>query len=365
MVSLFTFTTISYNKLFSLVNVSKEQLIYLNACIIAAKVNSTRLQELAKQFSNDWIAAWQKIKISSLNPEKEWVRVERADLQLIPKNDPAYPPRLKHIAGAPLALYLKGDKAILRIDRCLAVVGSRALSEYGRRAAYQLAGELAAAGFTIVSGLAMGVDGVAHQATVDRKGKTIAVLGGPVTGTSIVSANAGLAQQIIKCGGALISELPLTMGAHKGTFPERNRIVSGIARGTIVIEAGPQSGALITARLAAEQGRDVFALPGPIYSRVSRGTNGLIKQGAKIVTTVADILAEYPELAQLQTRLKLTSEHPVEATILRLLTETPLSLNELVRLSNLAAPTVTASLMNLELNDKVINLGGNKYAVRT
>ena len=220
-------------------------------------------------------------------------------------------------------------------------------------------------GFRIVCGLAMGVDGVAHQATVDRQGKTIAVLGGPVTGASIVSANARLAQQIVKCGGALISELPLTMEAHKGTFPERNRIVSGIARGTIVIEAGPQSGALITARLAAEQGRDVFALPGPIYSKVSQGTNGFIKQGAKIVTTVADILAEYPELAQPQTRLKLTSEHPVEKTLLRLLAEAPRSLNELVRLSSLTAPAVTASLMNLELNDKVVNLGGNKYAVRT
>jgi len=345
--------------------VSKEQLAYLNACIIAAKVNSTRLQALAKRFSHDWQAAWQQLKISGLNPEREWAKVERADLQLIPYNDPAYPPRLKHIKGAPIALYLKGGRAVLKADNCLAIVGSRALSEYGRHAAYQLASELASARFTIVSGLAMGVDGVAHQATVDRQGKTIAVLGGPVTGASIVSANARLAQQIVKCGGALISELPLTMEAHKGTFPERNRIVSGIARGTIVIEAGPQSGALITARLAAEQGRDVFALPGPIYSKVSQGTNGLIKQGAKIVTTVADILAEYPELAQPQTRLKLTSEHPVEKTLLRLLAEAPRSLNELVRLSSLTAPAVTASLMNLELNDKVVNLGGNKYAVRT
>lgn len=342
---------------------TQEQLSYLNACIIAAKVNSGSLRQLAKRFNYDWQSAWQAIKTPDIDPAREWEKVERADLQLIPNNDPRYSKLLGHIKGAPIALYLRGETKLLN-HRCIAVVGSRKMTEYGQRAAYQIASELASAGLTITSGLAMGIDGVAHQAAVDRSAPTIAVLGGEVSQSSIRLANRRLADLMLKQGSTIISECPLGTPIYEATFAERNRIVSGLSLGVVVVEAAEDSGALITASSAADQGRDVFVVPGSIFSPVSRGTHALIKKGARLITSAEDVLAEYPELTSRQPKLALTSSNPTEAKILKFLSETPRSLNELVRLSNLTAPLITASLMNLELNDKVINLGGNRYTVK-
>lgn len=204
-----------------------------------------------------------------------------------------YPHQLKNIYDAPISLYIKGNKEILN-NKSLAIVGCRQASEYGKKAAKYFAYNLAKNNFNIVSGLAKGVDSYAHVGSlcVENKqncGRTIAVVGNGLD-TIYPSENSKLAKQIIKSGGAIISEYPLGTKPDKMNFPARNRIISGISNGVIVVEAKEKSGTLITVDFALEQGRDVFVVPGNINSANSVGTNDLIKQGAKLVTTYKDII---------------------------------------------------------------------------
>ncbi len=204
-----------------------------------------------------------------------------------------YPHQLKNIYDAPISLYIKGNKEILN-NKSLAIVGCRQASEYGKKAAKYFAYNLAKNNFNIVSGLAKGVDSYAHVGSlcVENKqncGRTIAVVGNGLD-TIYPSENSKLAEQIIKSGGAIISEYPLGTKPDKMNFPARNRIISGISNGVIVVEAKEKSGTLITVDFALEQGRDVFVVPGNINSANSVGTNDLIKQGAKLVTTYKDII---------------------------------------------------------------------------
>ncbi len=229
----------------------------------------------------------------------DWARAP--DHHLLTLADPAYPPALLEIGDPPALLYVVGTPALLSRPG-VAIVGSRASSMGGRQTARSFGAALAAHGLTIVSGLAAGIDAAAHRgaldaaARTDAAGGTVAVLG---TGVDLIypEENAALAQAIVAAGGALMSELPLGAPVRPGNFPRRNRIIAGLSRGVLVVEAAVRSGSLITARLAAEFGRDVMAIPGSIHSPLARGCHQLIKQGAKLVEAAADVLAELPGFA--------------------------------------------------------------------
>lgn len=203
-------------------------------------------------------------------------------------DQPDYPALLGELADAPPLLFVEGDAALLDAPQ-LALVGSRRASAPGLANARRFAGELARAGFVVTSGLALGIDGAAHQGALDVGGRTLAVLG---TGLEVLypRRHAGLAAQILECGGALVSELLPDAPPLAQHFPRRNRIISGLSLGVLVVEAGLQSGSLITARLAAEQGREVWAIPGSIHHPGARGCHQLLREGAGLVESVADIL---------------------------------------------------------------------------
>jgi DNA processing protein len=213
----------------------------------------------------------------------------RKSVDAIVEGRDGYPGLLARISDPPSVLFVRG-----RLEPCdalaVAVVGARNASPYGKRVAWQLAGGLARAGYTVVSGLARGIDAAAHRGALDAGGRTVAVLG---TGVLNIypPEHAELATEVIS-RGALVSEAPPLADAHVGSFPQRNRIVSGLTLGTVVVEAAERSGALITARLATEQGREVFAVPGQVDCRTARGCHGLIRDGAKLVESVDDILEE-------------------------------------------------------------------------
>ena len=226
--------------------------------------------------------------------DKYLLKLEHLHVSVLTLTDPKYPKLLKEISDPPFLLYIRGKNTgePINLDKTIAVVGTRNITPYGQEITRKLVTGLVAYGFTIVSGMAYGVDAVAHQAAIDAGGKTIAVLG---CGIDIISppSNARLYQAIGEEGyGAIVSEMPLGLRPDKGMFVARNRIISGLSLGVVVTEAAEDSGVLITARNAAEQGREVFAVPGPITSRYSKGPARLIKQGAKLVETVEDILDE-------------------------------------------------------------------------
>lgn len=206
-------------------------------------------------------------------------------------NNKFYPKQLKEIYNPPKKLYVLGNKEILNYFS-VAIVGTRKNSKYGETVATNLSYDLASKNIVIVSGLALGIDSFAHIGALNAKGKTVAVLG---HGLDIIypKENRNLARKIIQEGGCLVTEYPIGTQIEKEHFPERNRIISGLSRGVVVIEATEKSGSLITADFAVEQGRDVFAVPGEILSQNSFGTNELIKQGAKLITEASDILEEY------------------------------------------------------------------------
>lgn len=214
-------------------------------------------------------------------------RAAAAGVTVLSMDDPLYPPRLKEIYDPPLVLYVRGDAEVL-IKPGIAMVGTRHPTPYGSGMAESLASDLAAQGLIIISGMARGVDTARHRGAIAAKGKTVAVFG---TGVDVIypKENSRLSEQILALGGALISEFPLGSFAAPQNFPIRNRILSGMSVGVLVVEAAEYSGTRITARLALEQNRDVFAVPGNVTNKSSSGPNTLIKQGAKLVATWEDV----------------------------------------------------------------------------
>ncbi|MBI2446361.1 MAG: DNA-protecting protein DprA [Parcubacteria group bacterium] len=213
-------------------------------------------------------------------------------IKIIKKSSKEYPKILKEISNAPKQFYLRGDLP-KNHNMNFAIVGTRAASEYGKTLAFKIAKELSELGFNIVSGLALGIDTQAHLGALAGNGKTVAVLGSGIDDASIFpKENLALVKKIVDSGGVVISEYEPRAKSEIWYFPERNRIVSGLSRGVLVVEAPEKSGALITARLALEQNREVFAIPGSVFSKNSIGANNLIKSGAKMVTSVDDILEE-------------------------------------------------------------------------
>ena len=226
--------------------------------------------------------------------ERELELIHEYRCQVVTLDDAAYPPHLKEIDSPPLVLYIRGE---LTTEDALSIsfVGSRDAKDYGRKVGYQLSFQLAQRGLTVVSGLARGIDSSAHRGALEAGGRTIAVMG---NGLSFIypAANSALAEKI-EASGALISEFPMEVKPKPRNFPRRNRIISGLTLGTVVVEASNRSGALITARLAGEQGREVFAVPGEIFSELSTGTHKLINDGAKLINSVDDLLNELPPYA--------------------------------------------------------------------
>ena len=226
--------------------------------------------------------------------ERELELIHEYNCQVVTLYDDAYPQYLKEIDTPPLVLYIRG-KFTPEDSLSLSIVGSRDAKDYGRKVSYRLSYQLAQRGLTIVSGLARGIDTSAHRGALEAGGRTIAVMG---SGLSFIypAANSDLAEKITE-SGALISEFPMEVKPKPRNFPRRNRIISGLTLGTVVVEASNRSGALITARLAGEQGREVFAVPGEIFSELSTGTHKLINNGAKLINTVDDLLNELPPYA--------------------------------------------------------------------
>ncbi len=274
-----------------------------------------------------------------------------------------YPKLLKKIKNPPKVLYYIGSLP-KNDEKNFAVVGTRRFSPYGKQVALEIAGDLAEAGLTIVSGLAPGIDTFAHQATLERKGRTIAVLGTGLDEKSIYpKENIKLARGIVENGGCLISEYPIGTGGTHFTFPQRNRIVSGLSLGVLVVEAKQKSGALITANLAFEQKRKVFAVPGPIHSSNSKGCHYLIKKGAKLVESASDILKELNLPLPTSGVRHPQGETPEENLILDTLKEEALYIDKIIERTKLSAANVAGALAILEIKGKVRNLGGNVYAL--
>ena len=295
--------------------------------------------------------------------------------RLISWDDPDYPQSLLDVADAPAALFYLGRPALLN-RTAVAIVGSRQATAQGRDDAHAFAHALSAAGVTIVSGLALGIDAAAHQGALaavpadappdHAAGATIAVVG---TGLDRVypARNRALAHAIAERGG-LLSEFAPGTPPLKGNFPRRNRLISGLARGVLVVEATLSSGSLITARLAGEQGRDVFALPGSIHSPLSRGCHKLIRDGAKLTETVNDILSElggaFTAAARPAPAPALPPEDPVQAALWSALSAAPVDLDRLVARTGLAAQTVAATLTVLELEGRAMSQPGGLWQRR-
>lgn len=285
---------------------------------------------------------------STLNLPAQLEQLQQAGVSVLTWDSDDYPINLRNIHDPPPVLYVKGE-LLPEDDWAVAVVGTRHASVYGKEAARQLAGDLAQNGVTVVSGLAAGIDAVAHQAALDAGGRTLAVLG---SGVDVIypEQNRRLAEQII-AQGALLAEYPLGTRPERSNFPPRNRLISGLSLGTVVVEAGTRSGALITSDFAAEQGREVFAVPGSIFQRTCEGTNRLIQDGAKPVVSVNDVLEEL-NLAQVTQQAEVRAvvpTTPTERVLLDLLTAEPLHVDALGRAANLPAPTVSGTLALLEL----------------
>jgi DNA processing protein len=314
---------------------------------------------------------------ASIRAFRDWDRVEEQLLRLTARgaglltwDDPDFPPRLKEIPYPPPCLFVQGT--LLADDRlAVAVVGTRGASYYGLKTGRRLAGALAARGFTIVSGLARGIDTAAHRGALENSGRTLAVLG---CGLDVVypPENRELYDQIPQ-HGALLSEFPLGTPPGAKNFPVRNRIISGLALGLVVVEAGLKSGTSITVQFALDQGREVFAVPGPIDSPTSVGPHRLIQQGAKLVQDVEDILQELPGVSRspgplfaAPVRLAETASPgaaPPEDPLLAFLGSDPLRLDELVQAARLPASEVLSRLTLLELQGLVRELPGKCYVL--
>lgn len=301
---------------------------------------------------------------SKLDPARELEHLRRHGVRALTWHDPAYPPRLREIDDMPPVLYIRGSLEPAD-EWAVAIVGTRRATPYGRQAAEQLAGDLARNGVTVVSGLARGIDTVAHRAALDAGGHTIAVL---ACGLDMVypPENLRLAQHIVE-QGALISDYPVGTLPRSEFFPRRNRIMSGLSLGVLVVEGDLTSGALITARQALDQNREVFAIPGSIFSPAARGPNKLIQDGeAKLVSRVEDVLEELnlTMMVQQKEAKALLPLNETEAILLRQLSSEPIHIDEVQRGSGLPISTVSSLLAMLELKGLIQQVGGMTYVRR-
>lgn len=314
-------------------------------------------------FSRKIVESFQRVR-KGVSLEQIWERIQSLGVHVLTWDDEGYPRHLKEIDQPPPVLYIRGS-LMPEDEWAVAIVGTRRVTSYGRQVAEEVATTLAHSGVTIVSGLARGVDSIAHQAALNAGGRTLAVLG---NGVDLVypPEHRRLADQIIE-HGALVSDYALGTPPDGLNFPPRNRIISGLSMAVIIIEAGQTSGALITAEFAAEQGRDVFAVPGNINAPQSQGTNRLIRDGAQPLLSPQDVLEAL--------NLTMVTEHqaarvalptdPIESRLYKLLSREPMHVDEIHAQANMPIETVSATLAMMELKGMVRQVGGMNYiAVR-
>lgn len=353
--------------------------LYFNAFNQIPQIGSVRFRKLLNGFATlqeAWRAPAQALLSAGLeepvvskileergriDPEREYEKLRAKNISLLTFQEDGYPKLLREIPNPPAGLYLLG-KFDTRDEMAVAVVGSRKFTPYGKRVAEDLVRDLVRANLTVVSGLALGIDSVAHRAAVEYEGRTLAVL---ACGLDAIypASNRLLAEKILAGRGAIVSELPLGTPPLKHHFPNRNRIIAGLSLGTIVIEAAAESGALITARHALEQNREVFAVPGSIYSTASAGPHNLLKMGAKLVATAQDVLDEL-NLGDVQQQLlteEVIGDNDDEQKILNCLSREPKHFDQIAKLAELPAATLAAALTIMEMKGKVKNLGANQY----
>jgi len=356
---------------------------YLIALSHFPKFGPIRLKKIKKYFSdlatafkssfNELIKAGLEDSVAeefiafreSLNPDVIMANLEREKIKTISIDDKAYPKLLQELYSPPQLLYYKGD-INLNDDFPLAVVGTRKYSSYGQQVAESIVKHLVKNNLSIVSGLALGIDTLSHLACLEAGGKTVAVLGSGLDKQNIYPVqNKYLVDKIILSGGVVISEFPPGTPPLKHNFPQRNRIISGLSLGTLVIEAGEKSGALITAWHSLDQNREVFAVPGNIYSNNSTGPNRLIKMGAKVITSAEDII-ETLNLAQATSFIdnqKIIPESKEEEIIMSVLSHDPIHIDEVVRLTRLDTSVANSTLTIMEMKGMVKNLGSMQYVL--
>ncbi|NQT46797.1 MAG: DNA-protecting protein DprA [Candidatus Omnitrophica bacterium] len=308
---------------------------------------------------------------STIDLQAELDLIESEKVSIVTIFDQGYPENLRQIPDAPIALYVKGE--LCREDIvAVAVIGSRRASQYGLSASESLSAALVSCGLTVVSGMARGIDSAAHKGALKAGGRTIAILGSGLANI-YPPENKGMAERISE-NGALISEFPMRAEPKRQNFPMRNRIISGLSLGVVVVEAARRSGALITANLALEQGREVFAVPGKINSLTSTGTHSLIKQGAKLINNVDDILEELaPQLEFLKkdltkipggTRPSNIAMTSFEERLYKLLSDEPKHIDRLSSECDIAPGEMTNALMGLQIKALVKELPGKNYVAR-
>ena len=332
---------------------------YFGSALAAWQASEEKLRAtgLGNKLTSAFIAFRQEFSAANF-----FEALARKQITLITRVDEDYPQPLAQIPDPPLVLYIKGSLP-QKFERMLGVVGTRKPTSYGREITVKLVSELVGSGIIVVSGLARGIDSVAHRTTLGNGGVTIAVLG---CGVDIVypPEHKSLYTEIIEKGGAIISEVPPGQLVARGLFPARNRIISGLARGVLVTEGAEDSGSLITARLAAEQGRDVFAVPGPINSYLSAGPVKLLKQGAKLVTSAADILEELDLPVHTQSNKISHQDLSLEAQkILAALENGIATFDAIVVETQLQTTEVSSMLTMMELQGILKSTGDGKYAL--
>ena len=331
----------------------------------AAALSAARADLLAVEGVGEHLAEAIRHPARPAGAAAEIERTLRQGCRLVTLTDPDFPPLLREIPDPPPFLYVRGDLA--GCPRPIAVVGSRNATAYGVETTLRICKDLAGLGFTVVSGMALGIDAAAHEGALSGQGRTVAVLGSGLD--NIYPPQHRRLAERIAAGGAVISEFPLQAGPEAHHFPVRNRIISGMSLGTVVVEATKDSGSLITARLAAEQNREVFAVPGSIQSFKSMGTHTLIKEGAKLVENVQDIVAELGHFLQDDApprresaagapRHRLTAG---EAAVVAALTAYPVHIDDLVRRLAMEPGNLSGILLQLELKGLVTQLPGTLF----
>lgn len=363
---------------------SKNEHKYTHAFLCIPNIGSETLKSFALHFGSiekAWFASPEEIhtlpKMKSekkeeivagrkkVNPDEEWQKFLGQDIKLLLLDDPEFPPLLRQIPDAPYTLYVQGNFDWIKQIPMIAIVGSRKFTPYGEQVAARLSADLTRAGILVVSGLAFGIDSVSHEAALEAGGETIAILGSGLHQISPPS-HIPLAEKIMT-RGAVVSEYPPSMEGSHWSFAVRNRIIAGMTLGTIVIEAAEKSGSLITARLALEYNREVFAVPGSIFSPYSIGTNSLIKRGAKVVTGIQDILEEFSsELIRKTTagdtaQISHTDLSPEEQKILAVLSHEPIHIDKIIKAATLQTATASSLLSLLEIKGLAKNTGGMHY----
>jgi DNA processing protein len=302
-------------------------------------------------------------KRQTIDPYKKFEELNQSGLSVLLLTDPNYPPQLKEIVPPPPLIYVRGNAQALS-QNLLAIVGTRKPTQYGKQAVAYIIEGLAGTNIGIVSGLALGTDSEALSQGLNSGLSSVAVLAGPLDNQGISPReNFRLAQSIINSGGCLVSEYPIGTTVQKQNFPIRNRIISGLSMGVLVTEAQEQSGALITANFALEQNRAVFAVPGSIFSDSSRGTNELIKRGARMVRSAQDIMEELNlDLHPLPITVNVEALEGLERDIIDALTNESLPADELVRILKSPTKDIVTALSMLEIKGRIKNLGRSIYA---